>query len=448
MDDLFLQEMQARRQRLLADALRKQALQEEYVGAPGRMIGNRYVAPSWAQSLNQGLKPFAANNAASQQEAVADAGDARLSQGLTQARKQWQQAMPQAVPANEGMMGPQAEYGSPELGVAPAQPVTAAQVLKHTMRGLEIPGNEKAAGLYNQSAQAELTREDTQAFRKQEAEATRAARLQERQETLAAQAEALRVRMESSTLDRVSREALARERNAIMASSAAVNAELRRMSIEMRAREQGRDAKADLKAEAAIDKDVTNLSKRMGPLNTTINAAQEVQNLLDAYRDPKTGLYKSIPGIGRETALPGWARSVGQQAGVMDKATNPNAAVVQRLLGDIMRQQAGLSQTISEQARVIATNLASGSYTQKEFIDNWGALQQSINNDLNNLQAGHSNEVLGRFKERGGKLDPVKSSTLDTPSAAEQATARQQPSSVSAKQARLEELRRKQAGGP
>jgi hypothetical protein len=190
----------------------------------------------------------------------------------------------------------------------------------------------------------------------------------------------------------------------------------------------------------------------MKTMGTTLNAAKEVQNLLDAYRDPKSGAYKSIPGIGRDTALPGWARSVGAQVGVLDKATNPNSAVVQRLLSDVMRAQAGLSQTISEQSRVIATNLASGSYTQQEFIDNWGALQRSLNNDLRNLLAGHTPEAIERFQERNGRIAPIQSATSDTPTAAEQARARlqpqAQPNSPSAKQARLEELRRKQAGGP
>ena len=97
-----------------------------------------------------------------------------------------------------------------------------------------------------------------------------------------------------------------------------------------------------------------------------------------------------------------------------------------------MRNQAGLSQTISEQARVIQTMLSSGSYSQKEFTDAWDAFKRNIDADLVNLKGGHRPEALEIYeKNTGGRmLESPKSKVFE-------------PMSMEDKQRRLEELRAK-----
>jgi hypothetical protein len=395
--DFVTQQQQLLRQRRLADLLRAQAEQTApYTENPGRMVSGHYVAPSWSQNLAGFVSPILQRGYAQQQENRANQQEQAYGTAVDQARQQWQSALPQTIAGRPELQGPQDLGGSPELAAVPPQLPDRGAILKATMAGLEIPGNEKAAGFYNAGMSAELERED----RQKEATAMQKERL--------AEARSLRIQQLEQRKQELADKLAQQERENIRDN------ETRRMHQEtLRTIAQERAAvkvdKADPVEQRAIMNDVTKLSTRMAPINSTISAAQEVQNMIDEYTDPKTGKAKSIPGVGRDTALPGWARSVGQQMGMLDPATNPNSAKVQRVLADIMRQQAGLSQTISEQARVIATNLGSGAYTQKEFLDAWGDLKNAIANDLVNIKAGHRPEAVEIYQARGGKLEPVQS---------------------------------------
>lgn len=395
--DFVTQQQQLQRQRRLADLLRLQAEQQPtYTENPGRMVSGHYVAPSWSQSLNNVVSPILQRGYAQQQENQANQQEQAYNTGIGQARQQWQSALPQATAGRPALPGPPDVNGSPELAaVAPQMPDRGA-VLKATMAGLEIPGNEKAATFYNQGMAADLEREDKQ----KEAMQLQKERLQQAREMRLEQLQQ-QERELSSKLD------MQRENNIRDNETRRMHDETLKAIAQEKA--TAKTDKLDPVEQRAIMNDVTKLSTRVAPLNTTISAAQEVQNMIDAYTDPKTGKVKNIPGVGRDTALPGWARSVGQQMGMLDPATNPNSAKVQRVLADIMRQQAGLSQTISEQARVIATNLGSGAYTQKEFLDAWGDLKNAIANDLTNVKAGHRPEAVDIFQARGGRLSPVES---------------------------------------
>jgi len=402
--DFVTRQQQLLRQRRLADLLRAQAEQQaSYTQNPGRMVSGHYVAPSWSQNLAGVVAPIMQRGYAQQQEGLANQQEQAYGTAVNQARQQWQSALPQTTAGRPELQGPQDIGGSPELAAVPPALPTREAVLRATMAGLEIPGNERAAGLYNAGMSAEIDREDRQQeamLRQRENLAVQRERLEQARELRIQQLE----QRKQELADRLAQD----ERQNIRDN------ETRRMHQETvraiaQAKAENKVDKADPVEQRAIMADATKLSTRMAPINSTISAAQEVQNMIDEYTDPKTGQVKSIPGVGRDTALPGWARSVGQQIGVMDPATNPNSAKVQRVLSDIMRQQAGLSQTISEQARVIATNLGSGAYTQKEFLDAWGDLKNAIANDLVNIKAGHRPEALEIYQSRGGKLEPVTS---------------------------------------
>lgn len=443
--DFLTQQQAVLRQRKLADLLRLQSEQQApYEELPGRMISGHYVAPSWSQGLSNLVGPMLQRSRAAGAENQAVQQEQAYGTAVDQARRNWQSALPRTIAGHPELQGPQAEGGSPELAAVPNQLPDRATVLRHTMAGMEIPGNEKSSVLWNQGMGQEIDREDKQ----QEFAAMQGERLQQQRmlqmERLQAQESQLRERLAQNERQSIRDDETRRAHQQVLLQMAQLRADAQREAAQARAESKAASAKVDKVEQRAIMDDVEQFSKRAAPLATTLNAGKEVQNLLDAYRNPD-GSYRPIPGVGRETALPGWARSVGQQVGVFSPATNPNAAVVQRLLGDIMRQQAGLSQTISEQARVIMTNLASGSYTQKEFIDNWGALQNAINNDLQNLKTAPRPEALRIYEERGGKLEPIQSKFGANPTAAQQEETRQ-VTSKSAKQARLEELRRKAQG--
>jgi hypothetical protein len=99
---------------------------------------------------------------------------------------------------------------------------------------MNIPGNEKAAELYNRGALADLAREDQQVARKEETQARIAADVQRRQDDAARRLEELRVRLEDRALDRASREQMARESLALRGEIARGNQELQKLGIQTR----------------------------------------------------------------------------------------------------------------------------------------------------------------------------------------------------------------------
>jgi hypothetical protein len=178
--DFQTQQQELERKRAMAEMLRRQSSSPM---PQGQMVGNQFVAPSFAQYL-PGLL-----NAAQSAYAQKQAGDAEKAYGqqVAQAKQQWQSSLPQAtaaIPGREELFGPQEMGGSPELAAVPevpAQRPDTPSILKATIAGLNIPGNEKVAQLYSQGMLTEKAREDQQTFNKEQAAARLAA---ERQNTL------------------------------------------------------------------------------------------------------------------------------------------------------------------------------------------------------------------------------------------------------------------------
>jgi hypothetical protein len=166
----------------------------------------------------------------------------------------------------------------------------------------------------------------------------------------------------------------------------------------------------------------------MKPLVPVIGAAKEIQKMIDNYTN-EDGSVRDIPGIGRTGMVPATILSAGASAKLLDPATNPNRAKVADLVGAIMRNQAGLSQTIAEAKRVMEKTLTSGEYSQAEFLENWNNLVRAINEDQDLVQQTHRPEAVELFKKNGGAFEHVR------------------PKAQDAKMKRLEELRKKAAGG-
>jgi len=437
--DYATSQAQMLRQRRLADLLRAQVeATPSYTEPKSSMVSGYYVAPAWSQNLAAVAGPIAQRQRAAREEQLANDQEEQLGRMIAEARQKWQQQAPAITPGMPEQAGPVDPNNPTELAATPSRLPTRGQVLQHTLAGMDIPGNEKAAVLWNQGMGSELEREDKQtefaALQKERLREARDLRIAALMQQAELQAERLAQQERQNVRDNETRLA----HNQTMA-------ELRRLQIEAmrdRAAATKGPSAADARA-AAVDerdkqKDIQTLSKRMERITPVLGTAQEVQNLIDQYTDPKTGKVKSIPGIGYIGALPGWARSAGQEAGLISGKTNANRAVVQRLINNIVRVQAGLSQTISEQAKQIEANLSSGSYSQEDFVKAFNQLILDLEYDLGNIKAGHRPEAVEDYLTRGGRMELPKSGVA--PSRSVEVTPED------AKRARLEELRAKAAG--
>jgi len=403
------------RQKRLAEVLRKYQLDQFQKSIPvsNQMVGGRYIN-SPLQIMNAGLRSGVDKQLADQAEAEANRMSGAYQQQVTGAQRQWQQGLPQTVPGHAELPGPQAEGGSPELAAQPAQIPNRSQVLSATLRGIQIPGNEKEAELWNRGMQEEQTREDRQA----EAQSVLKATLAQRQEQFLAEQQ----RKRDDATDKAFNQARDDAEKARHNKETEENARQLRATNEAIAK--GHDAariaakagsdKADAADKRDIYKNLGSIGTKMKPLVPVIGAAREIQKMIDSYTNDD-GTVRDIPGIGRTGMIPATVLSAGVSAGLLDESTNPNRAKVADLVGAIMRNQAGLSQTIAEAKRVMEKTLTSGEYKQSEFLENWINLVRAINEDQDLIQQTHRPEAIELFQKNGGKFEHIRSGkTSDT----------------------------------
>jgi hypothetical protein len=391
-----------KQQRALADLLRKQ----DYSKQPeGEMIGNRYVGPS----ITQRLAPIVGALGSAYQQTQADRGEQDFTRQTGDAARKWQSSLPQAIAATQDP--PQDIGGNMVQGpVMPGSMPSREAVLKATMQGLQIPGNEKAAELWNRGMGDEITREDTQTARKEDRQATIEAARQNKLDQLEAarqnkldQLEFQRQQLEAQMTDkRLSREQLD-------AYQKMHDATLRAIAVgQNEARKAATDAAATARetAQTAIterrtaDK-VEHLSRRAEPAVQMMSSAQQVQDMIDNYTDPKTGKVKPMPGIGL---------GIGALTNaLLTEEGSDNRQKFRMFQNAMVRAQAGLSQTLSEQENANLELLVNGKATQAQMLNAWKNLQIKVNSTPKVVRAGYDNEVLRIFDERKGGLNEVKS---------------------------------------
>lgn len=168
--DFASQSREAKRQRAMAEMLRQRALQD---GQKGQMVGRHYVQPHFLSNLVPIVSAALSNYTGKK----ADKAEEDFSVQTTAAANKWAAGLPKAVAGVKGrpeLQGPRDLSGSPELDAVEDQPPQMPDrgtILKHTLAGLKIPGNEVAAQMWAKGMQDELTREDAQAARREDLQA-------------------------------------------------------------------------------------------------------------------------------------------------------------------------------------------------------------------------------------------------------------------------------------
>ncbi len=216
------------RQRQLAELLRQQATAPV---AQGQMVSGHYVAPSPLAAL----VPALAGLGAYYKGKSADKAEGDYGQAVQSAQNQWASTLPRAVAGVEGrpeLPGPREASGSPELDAVEAVPASRPSreaILKATIAGMRIPGNSKAAELWNKGMASDVEREDKQT----EAKAARDAQLAQAKELeanrLAERAESAERRSQDARLATEQRAAAAAESAAARREHTAVMLEIAKM---------------------------------------------------------------------------------------------------------------------------------------------------------------------------------------------------------------------------
>ena len=363
--------------------------------------------------FNQWQAGQAALNAANQAAA--------LSGAQSQAATKWRAGMPQAALPTPGIEDPN---GVPVQYAQPGQPITREAILKHTMAGLNNPRTAQEAALVGQSLTSDLTRKEdqgiranervddqafrasessaAQAFRASESEALRAQQRELREQMLQQQKDQLEAQMADRRLSREQQAELAKMHDTTMRTIAAMNNETRLAAAEAtKAQREATTAATTAHRETLLasgsekqmQKNVQHLQEAAKDIAPMREAAAGIQELLDSTEVGTDGKSVNIPGLGFEGYLHPRLRS--EQA-------NVNRQKITKFANAMLRAQAGLSQTLSEQEKADLEVMSSGKFTQKEFERSWPSTVSKLNASIQNLRAGVPAEAHSEYRSRGG----------------------------------------------
>lgn len=391
--DFTAQTAQAQQARAYAEALRKQALGGS-AQPTGQMVSNRFVPPHWTQYLGGLMDKVNAG----WQGSIADTAEKQLADAQAKAAQQWYAGLPEPIaarPATEGMSAtPFGSRDAPQQDAVPGtpavsyQPVPVAARLKHTLAGMQNPLTAKAAMLWNTGMAEETKREDEQAARYE----TLLATLAQRREDALRRSEDVRLGIDAR------REAAAQaEATRLQIAQMMADARINAANISAATRQGTSAAKterAEERRQDKLDRQLEHLSEKTKTLAPFIQTGQKVQDLLDKYGD------KPIPGLGYVGSLPGF---------MLSKEGNVNRATIKAFANAMLRNQAGLSQTLSETENANLEILANGKFTEKEFRAVWPNLRDKVGASVLNVSSGFMPEAVEIFRKRGGLIDPIKS---------------------------------------
>lgn len=377
----------AARLRKLAEVLRRTQGPQT---AEGATVGKRYIAPTTAQMLLPVLNSLRAQRT----DARAGALEAQVAQQRQGARQQFIDQIPQALPERQ-MQGPTMP-GTPDLGNVPAQPVARETILKHALQGQANPVTADLAKTYGAMANKQFDNEDAQAFKASESEAARVARAEQAEAQRQQAMELLKERIASQERMGQSANEMKQLLAQMAADSARYVADARVQAAGIRAAAAGNKTNPQL--DNKIEDNLLSLSKRMDNITPMAAAARNVQSIIDDYTDEKTGKVKPIPGFGYGALKPTWSQGTKEAK---------NAAAVQAWASAIIRSQAGLSQTLSEQENVLLETLARGKGSQSQFLAAYPQIMQKFNGTMDSLEAGHRPESVQRYLDRGGDLGRI-----------------------------------------
>ena len=173
------------RKRALADAMRRRAGATNAVSElpSGRIVGNKFVGPHWTEMLNAALQPmFAQQGVASEEKALKQQTE-EYERADQEAAAAHQARMPRSREVSRELPGP-TEDEQPLIGTQTVKP-TRDERLKWAQEGQRIPSRKEVMSrLIDDLLVKEPEREELRQFRKEDREDRQAARREEFQATL------------------------------------------------------------------------------------------------------------------------------------------------------------------------------------------------------------------------------------------------------------------------
>lgn len=206
----------------------------------------------------------------------------------------------------------------------------------------------------------------------------------------------------------------ARERIAAQRAQNEIQNQLRMMGLQMQ--QQGlamraesaaatralAESNANNKRDRQIETDVQTLAKRGEDLTNLTSGVRQLNERLSPYF--KDGQAQSIPGIGYGSDLNVLGIDVGGLAA--GEAGRANRSAVKNVANELLRLASGQAVTLNEYQRQLLANMASGSYSERDFLNAYeNVILPKVNEAVANLGGGFSAEAKQRYGQQGGKID-------------------------------------------
>lgn len=205
----------------------------------------------------------------------------------------------------------------------------------------------------------------------------------------------------------------ARERIAAQRAQAEIANQLKLMGLQLQ--QQGLQLRADtvaatrgLAQQAAderrdrkLSEDAQKLSKQSEDLTNLVAGTRRLNEQLGLYAQKGAN---NIPGIGYGTDISVLGLDVsGLAIGEEGKA---NRSMVKNVANELLRLASGQAVTINEAQRQQLSNMASGNYSERDFLNAWeNVILPKVNEAVANVGAGYSPQVKERYGSQGGRID-------------------------------------------
>lgn len=205
----------------------------------------------------------------------------------------------------------------------------------------------------------------------------------------------------------------ARERIAAQRAQNEIQNQLRLMGVQMQ--QQGLALRAEnaaatrslaeLNAADRRDKQLSEgtqkLSKQSEDLTNLVAGTRRLNDQLGLYAQKGA---KGIPGVGYGTDINVMGLDVSGLA--MGEEGKANRSMVKNVANELLRLASGQAVTINEAQRQQLANMASGSYSERDFLNAWeNVILPKVNEAVTNVGAGYTPQIKERYQNQGGKID-------------------------------------------
>ena len=158
---------------------------------------------------------------------------------------------------------------------------------------------------------------------------------------------------------------------------------------------------ADERRDRKVSEDAQKLSKQSEDLTNLVAGTRRLNDQLGLYAQKDA---KGIPGVGYGTDINIMGFDVsGPLIGEEGKA---NRSMVKNVANELLRLASGQAVTLNEAQRQQLANMASGSYSERDFLNAWeNVILPKVNEAVANVGGGYSQQVKDRYGSQGGRID-------------------------------------------